>query len=68
LAADPLYLALFVLQMLVIAAGIGGFLLRTSGAGILAKPYYFLLTNLASFLAILRYLKGERSVTWKPIR
>jgi cellulose synthase/poly-beta-1,6-N-acetylglucosamine synthase-like glycosyltransferase len=68
LAAEPLYLALFALQVLLIAAGIGGFLLRTGGAGVLAKPYYFLLTNVASLLAILQYLKGERSVTWKPIR
>jgi cellulose synthase/poly-beta-1,6-N-acetylglucosamine synthase-like glycosyltransferase len=68
LGADPFYLALFALQVLVIAAGIGGFLLGTSGAGVLAKPYYFLLTNVASLLAIWRYLQGERSVTWKPIR
>jgi hypothetical protein len=68
LAPDPLYLALFALQVLLIAAGIGGFILRTKGAGLLSKPYYFLLTNVASLLAILRYLKGERSVTWKPIR
>jgi cellulose synthase/poly-beta-1,6-N-acetylglucosamine synthase-like glycosyltransferase len=68
LFAEPFYMALFALQVLLIAAGIGGFLLRTSGAGILARPYYFLLTNVASLVAILRYIKGERSVTWKPIR
>lgn len=68
LAAEPLYLVLLVLQILLIAAGLGGFLLRTTGAGILSKPYYFLLTNVASLLAILRYLRGERRVTWKPIR
>jgi hypothetical protein len=36
--------------------------------GLLTKPYYFLLTNVASLLAMLRYIKGERIVTWKPIR
>jgi cellulose synthase/poly-beta-1,6-N-acetylglucosamine synthase-like glycosyltransferase len=70
LAASPLYLGLFALQLLLIAAGIAGFLLhaRAQRTGLLTKPYYFLLTNLASFLAILRYLKGERIVTWKPVR
>jgi hypothetical protein len=37
---------------------------------IFGKPYYFyfLLTNLAALIAILRYVRGERMVTWKPIR
>jgi cellulose synthase/poly-beta-1,6-N-acetylglucosamine synthase-like glycosyltransferase len=70
LAADPLYLGLFALQVLLIAAGIAGFLLksRAKRAGMLTKPYYFLLTNVASLVAILCYLKGVRVVTWKPIR
>jgi cellulose synthase/poly-beta-1,6-N-acetylglucosamine synthase-like glycosyltransferase len=70
LAASPLYLGLFALQLLLIAAGIAGFLVhaRAQRSAVLTKPYYFLLTNLASFLAILRYVKGERVVTWKPVR
>jgi hypothetical protein len=36
--------------------------------GLLSKPYYFFLTNLASLIATFRYLKGERMVVWKPIR
>jgi cellulose synthase/poly-beta-1,6-N-acetylglucosamine synthase-like glycosyltransferase len=70
LGQDPLYLGLFALQVLLIAAGVAGFLLqaRAQRLGLLTKPYYFLLTNVASFLATLRYLKGERIVTWKPIR
>ena len=68
LAASPLYLTLFVLQILLIAAGVAGFLLQARRPGLLTKPYYFLLTNVASLLAMLRYLKGERIVTWKPIR
>jgi cellulose synthase/poly-beta-1,6-N-acetylglucosamine synthase-like glycosyltransferase len=68
LAADPLYLVLFVLQELLIAAGVAGFLLQARRPGLLTKPYYFLLTNVASLLAILRYARGERIVTWKPIR
>jgi cellulose synthase/poly-beta-1,6-N-acetylglucosamine synthase-like glycosyltransferase len=70
LAASPLYLGLFVLQLLLIAAGSAGFLLhaRARSTGLLTKPYYFLLTNIASFLAVLRYLRGERIVTWEPMR
>jgi hypothetical protein len=68
LAANPLYLTLFALQIVLIAAGVAGFLLQARRPGILTKPYYFLLTNVASLLAILRYLRGERIVTWKPIR
>jgi cellulose synthase/poly-beta-1,6-N-acetylglucosamine synthase-like glycosyltransferase len=70
MAANPLYLALFALQLLLIVAGIAGYLLHASSMrlGLLTKPYYFLLTNVASFLATVRYLKGDRIVTWKPIR
>jgi len=70
LAASPLYLAMLVLQLLIIVAGIAGYLLHTRSRrlGLLTKPYYFLLTNVAAFLAAMRYLKGDRIVTWKPIR
>ena len=68
LAANPLYMTLFALQIVLIAAGVAGFLLQARRPGLLTKPYYFLLTNVASLLAILRYLKGERIVAWKPIR
>jgi cellulose synthase/poly-beta-1,6-N-acetylglucosamine synthase-like glycosyltransferase len=66
----PVYAALLVCQLAVILAGTLGFALQTRLAklGILNKPYYFLLTNIASFLAALRYASGERMVTWKPLR
>jgi len=66
----PLYGALLVCQSAVILAGIMGFALhsRVAKLGMLSRPYYFLLTNLASFIAALRYAKGERMVTWKPVR
>ena len=67
---SPLYTALFVCQIAVILAGAVGFALqsRLAKLGILSRPYYFLLTNIASFLAALRYARGERMVTWKPLR
>jgi cellulose synthase/poly-beta-1,6-N-acetylglucosamine synthase-like glycosyltransferase len=70
MSKNPVYVALFVCQIAVILAGIAGFILqsRLAKLGILGRPYYFLLTNIASFLATLRYAKGERMVTWKPLR
>lgn len=64
------YLVMFVGQSVIIAAGVTGFLLqdRNHNLGLLAKPYYFLLTNLASLIAALRFLRGERLVVWTPVR
>jgi cellulose synthase/poly-beta-1,6-N-acetylglucosamine synthase-like glycosyltransferase len=64
------YLAMFAGQCAVIAAGVIGFILqdRNHNLGLLAKPYYFLLTNLASLIAALRFLRGERMVIWTPVR
>lgn len=70
LAADPLYRLALLLQLALVAGGIGGFLLQVNARrmGLLSKPYYFLLTNLASVIATVRFLKGERMVIWNPIR
>jgi cellulose synthase/poly-beta-1,6-N-acetylglucosamine synthase-like glycosyltransferase len=67
---DPRYLAFAIAQFLFVAIGTIGFLLdpRTPHIGVLRKPYYFLLTNLASFIAVLRYARGDRIVTWTPVR
>lgn len=70
LAGHMGYRVLFITQCALILAGILGFLLqsRRSTLGIFGQPYYFLLTNVASLIATLRYLKGDRMVTWKPLR
>ena len=70
LAADPLYRIAFLCQLLLMGAGALGFVLQLSARelGVLSKPYYFLLTNLASAIATVRYARGERMVTWNPIR
>ncbi|MEY4760509.1 MAG: hypothetical protein RLZZ200_365 [Pseudomonadota bacterium] len=66
----PFYLACLMVQLLVLAAGGIGFVLhaRSAGRGLLGKAYYFVLTNLASLLAIVRYLRGERVRIWNPVR
>jgi cellulose synthase/poly-beta-1,6-N-acetylglucosamine synthase-like glycosyltransferase len=57
-------------QLAVLVLGAAGFAAqsRHSRLGVLWRPYYFLLTNLASLIAALRYLRGDRMVTWKPLR
>jgi cellulose synthase/poly-beta-1,6-N-acetylglucosamine synthase-like glycosyltransferase len=64
------YLVMFVGQCAIIAAGVAGFMFqdRKRDLGPLTKPYYLVLTNLASLIAALRYLRGERMVVWTPVR
>jgi cellulose synthase/poly-beta-1,6-N-acetylglucosamine synthase-like glycosyltransferase len=70
LAGQTPYLILLLAQLALIAAGAMGYLLQQRGRklGPLTQPYYFLLTNVASLIATLRCLRGERMVTWTPIR
>jgi cellulose synthase/poly-beta-1,6-N-acetylglucosamine synthase-like glycosyltransferase len=64
------YQVLLAAQLAVLLMGVLGFGLQATHRrlGIVAKPYYLVLTNLASLLAAWRLLRGERMVTWKPIR
>lgn len=70
LASRPLYLLALVAELALVGAGLVGFLLQLGAhrAGLLSKPYYFLLTNLASIIATVRYARGERMITWNPVR
>lgn len=64
------YLALLIAQVIIIASGATGFILqgRRLDLGWLTRPYYLVLTNLASLIATIRYLRGDRMVVWTPIR
>lgn len=66
----PLYRAACVAQLAIIAAGFAGLVLQrySMNIGVLGKPCYFLLTNVASLLATIRFARGERIVTWSPVR
>ena len=70
LASERPYLLLLLLQLTLIGSGAVGFILQDNQRklGVFGKPYYFLLTNMASLIATLRYLQGERMVIWNPIR
>src|SRR5208282_4884942 len=61
-AHEGLYWLLLIGQFALLAAGAVGFILQDKHQklGVFGKPYYFLLTNIASFIATLRYLQGER--------
>lgn len=64
------FLVLFVCQIAGYLAALVGFLLERSGlkAGPLAFPMYFILANVASVAAFVRFLRGDRFASWEPIR
>jgi cellulose synthase/poly-beta-1,6-N-acetylglucosamine synthase-like glycosyltransferase len=70
LVREPPYLLLLIAQATLLGCGTVGWVLQDGhrNLGLFGKPYYFLLTNIASLIATLRYLRGERMVIWNPIR
>ena len=34
----------------------------------LALPYYFVITNVACLIALIKFVRGERYVKWEPVR
>lgn len=68
LVQHTFYLWMFIGQLLVIGSGLAGWQLHGKRLPVIVKPYYFLLTNVASMVAIVRYFRGERVVTWQTIR
>lgn len=70
LALQGDYVWLLAMQLVLLLSGAIGFtpLRDTANSRLLSKPYYFLLTNLASAVSLFRFLKGERMVTWTPLR
>jgi len=70
LALQGRYLVLLAVQVSLVALGLLGFLPlgRFGNVRLLAQPYYFLLTNVASAVSLFRFLRGERIVTWTPLR
>ena len=70
LALQGRYLWLLIMQLALLLSGAIGFtpLREMANSRLLSKPYYFLLTNLASAVSLFRFLRGERMVTWTPLR
>ena len=71
LATSSIVFALILgLQILFYLTAFIGWVFENKGArlGLFAIPTYFVLANLASFLGLYKFLKGERYATWEPIR
>ena len=64
------YAVLFVLQVCFYLAALISSLLERVGLNVryLALPQYFVITNLASLIAFVKFLSGERYARWEPSR
>jgi hypothetical protein len=69
LAVQAPFLVLL-LQLALLGLGAAGFAVqgRWRNLGALNRPNYSLLTSFSSLVAIVRFVKGERMDTWKPVR
>ena len=70
LADIPFYAAILIVQGIVLGLGCLGWFWGhgSNGSALLSKPYYLLLANAASLMGIYRFMRGERMITWKPVR
>jgi len=64
------YAFTLMVQICFYAAAAGSWLLERAGvrSRLLALPQYFVLANLASLIALYKFLRGERYARWEPIR
>jgi len=67
LLGDSLWNALFLAQLLFYAAALLGWYYENKGIRwkALYVPYYFFIMNLAVFLGLKRFIKGEQSALWE---
>jgi len=70
LLPDPFYTFTFVCQVLFYTLAAVGYILdkKQIKGFIIYIPYYFILVNLASFLALVDFLRGRNIVLWQPAR
>ena len=61
---------IFLAQVAAYSCAVGGWVLEKLGvrSRLLALPHYFVLANLASVIALFKFLRGERYARWEPIR
>ncbi len=64
------YAVLFVLQVCFYLAALVSSILERVGLNVrlLALPQYFVITNLASLIAFVKFISGERYARWEPSR
>lgn len=70
LSASFWYRILFIAQVLGYSCAVLAWLLERIGvhSRLLALPQYFVLANVASLIAMFKFLRGERYARWEPIR
>lgn len=68
--SSPFYLIAFLAQFLFYLSGVLAWVFERAGISnrLLVLPQYFLVTNVASILAAVKLLQGERYVKWEPHR
>ena len=64
------FAAIFIAQvMFYLAAGASALMVRVGiNSRLLALPQYFVITNVACLLALIKLMRGERYVRWEPVR
>jgi hypothetical protein len=64
------YATVFVVQIAFYLAALASWGLERLGVtfSLLALPQYFVITNLASLIAFVKFLTGERYTRWEPSR
>jgi hypothetical protein len=69
-ARSTFFAAVFALQVVFYLAALVSSLLERFGVTIrlLALPQYFVITNLASLIAFVKFLSGESYTKWEPSR
>lgn len=67
---NAFYAAMFVMQVAFYLAALVSSILERLGVtfSLLALPQYFVITNLASLIAFVKFLTGERYTRWEPSR
>jgi cellulose synthase/poly-beta-1,6-N-acetylglucosamine synthase-like glycosyltransferase len=67
---NAFYAAMFVIQVAFYLAALVSWILERLGvtSSLLALPQYFVITNLASLIAFVKFLTGERYTRWEPSR
>lgn len=67
---NTFYAAVFVMQVAFYLAALVSSILERLGVtfSLLALPQYFVITNLASLIAFVKFLTGERYTRWEPSR
>jgi len=69
-AKNSLYAIIFGLQVAFYSMAAVSWIFEKAGVKVawLGYPQYFVITNLASVLAFIKLVRGERYVRWQPLR